>query len=415
MKTRIKLLILALLSALITTGCVSTLAGYTYYEITGKPINSENSINKALKSLGSSYDENVQNSDEDMISIEQAIENARPKYFTLVAAGDILFHTPQVRAATRQNGSYNFIPCFSELPAIVEKGVSIACYETTVTNGKATGYPMFKTPAASLDGVKFAGFDILTLANNHSLDGGIDGLIRTHNAVKDRGMIPLGTYLDEDTKPVIINIKGRDIAFLNYTYAINGMDSVLGNKQYMVNRINEKKILEDIAYAKKHAKGVIAMMHWGTEYRTTPNSEQKRLAKVMADNGVDIILGSHPHVIEPDCFIETKGHKTYCIFSMGNFVSNQRREYFKGRPTSEDGMMVELKVKFRDDDRIEVEEVTHHPIWVKKTQNPLSYKIIPIDRALEGLVKGITEYDKKMLRESKERTMKIMNTKVTFE
>ncbi len=414
MKKKLHFLTLVIIIALMTSGCESTTANYVYKSITGNDTcPTLTLIEKTAENLG--FQTKDKTKSEDIISLEEAIENAKPKGFTLIAAGDILFHTPQVKAATKKDGHYDFKPCFSELPPIVEKGVSIACYETTVTKGKATGYPMFKTPAASLDGVRFAGFDLLTLANNHSADGGIDGLIRTYNAVKERGMIPLGTYLDNDTRPVIININGRDIAFLNYTYAINGMDSVLGNKQYMVNRINEKKILEDIAYAKERTQGIIAMMHWGTEYRTTPNREQKRLAKLMAEKGVDIILGSHPHVIEPDCFIETEGHKTYCIFSMGNFLSNQRREYFEGRATSEDGMMVELKVKFRDDNRIEVEEVTHHPIWVKKTQNPLSYKIIPINRALEGLVNGITESDKKQLQQSKDRTMKIMNQEVKFD
>ncbi len=333
--------------------------------------------------------------------------------FTLIAAGDILFHTPQLAAANK-NGKYNFKENFTEIIPITKKGVSIVNFETSITNSGFMGYPTFRTPVAAVDAIKYAGFNIVTLAHNHSLDGGVDGLIRTKKEVEKRGIKTVGTFLDKNTLPTLVDIKGKKVAIINYTYSLNGLKSLLGNKQYMVNRIDKEKILNDIKYAKKYAKGIIAVMHWGTEYKKSPDNYQLEYSKFLAENGVDIILGTHPHAVEPAGFIEVNGHKTFCIFSMGNFLSNQRREHMGGMRRGEDGVMVELKVKFKENNRIEAESVKYYPTWVKKTYTPLKYTILPIDRALEGKIKGVSENDKVLLKESKQRTMNILGKEYKF-
>ncbi len=335
--------------------------------------------------------------------------------FTLYAVGDIMFHTSQLNAAKR-TGTYDFTEVFAELNPIIDKGISIANFETTVGDKKFSGYPRFRVPSCALTAIKKAGFDILALANNHSADGGLDGVIRTKKAVKNEKMIPIGTFTDEDksTNPKIVKINGERVALLNYTYGLNGLDGLLKNKRHFVNKLDKAKILSDIQYAKERAKGIIAVVHWGTEYRTSPSQNQLMWANFLAENGVDIILGSHPHVIEPAGFIEKNGHRTYCIFSMGNFVSNQRRAVMKGSPLGEDGVIVELKVKF-DEERLRVDDVKYHTTWVNKTRNPLKFVILPIDRALAGEIAGITAHDKKMLEQSKQRTMKILANEYKFQ
>lgn len=322
---------------------------------------------------------------------------------TLLSVGDVMFHSPQLDAARQPDGSYTFMDSFRYLRPILEKGYAIANFESTIAEKGFMGYPAFKTPASSMNALRFAGFEMLALANNHTLDGGVPGIIRTNTTAKNFGFDVVGTYLDENTEPKIVNINGRDIAFLNYTYGLNGLDRYIEGKEYMVNRIQEEKILKDIKYAKENAKGTVVIVHWGTEYKRTPDDYQKKWAKFFVEHGVDIILGSHPHVIEPAEFIEHEGHKTYCIYSQGNFISNQRREYMGGSPYGEDGVIVELKIKSKDD-RIYVSDVDYHPTWVHRGKDPLSFTIYPCEMVLNGEIE-VDEFIKNRVKESVERTM----------
>lgn len=323
---------------------------------------------------------------------------------TILSVGDVMFHSPQLDAAKQADGSYTFMDNFRFLRDILNKGYAIANFESTIADKNFMGYPSFRTPASSMHALRFAGFDMLALANNHSLDGGVPGIVRTNETAHAYGFDVVGTYTDpEKTEPKIVNINGRDIAFLNYTYGLNGLDRYIEGKEYMVNLIKEDKILKDIDYAKKHAQGIVVIIHWGTEYRRTADDHQKRWAKFLADNGVDIILGSHPHVIEPVEIIESNGHKTYCIYSQGNFISNQRREFMKGSPYGEDGVIVELTIK-SNGDRIYVENAKYHPTWVDRGKNPLSFTIYPCEAVLNGEIKA-SDFIKSRCQESVTRTM----------
>lgn len=326
--------------------------------------------------------------------------------FKLYVCGDIMFHSPQIPAALK-NGQYDFYDSFKYLKDIISDGVTIGNFESTIRDDGFMGYPLFRTPRIAIKNLKDVGFDILALANNHALDGQKEGVVMTKEEVLNQGLTAIGTYFkDEETLPVIKEIDGRKIAFLNYTYGVNGLDGWLGNDQHMVNRLNEEKILNDINYAKENAEGTIVMVHWGTEYKIgEPDKSQEKWLNFFHQNGVDVVLGSHPHVIERDGFLEKDGHKMYYIYSLGNFLSNQRREYMD-QPYGEDGVILELKIKPYDEKRVEVKDVIYHPTWVKRSKNPVRYEIIPVQSEIDGL----TDLDKNRLEESKNRTLSILKT-----
>ncbi|MDD7732017.1 MAG: CapA family protein [Ezakiella sp.] len=328
--------------------------------------------------------------------------------FKLYVAGDIMFHSPQLDAA-KKDGAYDFLDSFKYIGGVIEDGLSIANFETTIAESGFMGYPLFRTPKIAVKNLKDVGFDILALANNHSLDGKKDGIRRTKEAVLENEITPLGTYFsDEKNDPIILDVEGRKIAFLNYTYGLNGLDGWLEGETNLINVLDEEKVLHDINYAKENANGIIVMVHWGTEYIINGNDKmQEKWLNFFAENGVDIVLGSHPHVIEPDGFIEKDGHRMYYIFSLGNFLSNQRREYMD-QPYGEDGVILEMNIKPYDDKRIYAADVFYHPTWVKRTKTPLKYEIVPVYEGLSGSLDGINEADKAKLAESKDRTLSIL-------
>lgn len=347
-------------------------------------------------------------------SNSEAIENEIKKVIsnedyqaTLMVAGDIMFHSPQLDAARQTDGTYSFMNTFRYLRPLLSKGYALANFESTIAEANFSGYPAFRTPHNAMNAIKFVGFDMVALANNHSLDGGLAGVVRTIETADFYQLAHVGTYKDpESNLPTIVNIEGRDIAFLNYTYGLNGLDRYIEGKEYMINTLNEDKVLKDIAYAKENAQGTIVIVHWGTEYRRTADDYQKYWAKFFAENGVDIILGSHPHVIEPAEFIDHEGFQTYCIYSMGNFLSNQRREYMGGSPYGEDGVIVELQIKAAGD-RVYADTVTYHPTWVHRINKPLSFTIYPCEAGLNGEIKGVDDFIRGRLQESYDRTMEI--------
>lgn len=363
--------------------------------------------NSSSKSSEDEKEKEILNANSEAIEKKIKNEIANEDYqATLMVAGDIMFHSPQLDAARQTDGTYSFMNTFRYLRPLLSKGYALANFESTIADANFSGYPAFRTPHNAMNAVKFVGFDLVALANNHALDGGMQGVIRTIETADFYQLAHVGTYKDENTDPTIVEIEGRKIAFLNYTYGLNGLDRYIEGKEYMVNTLNEDKVLKDIAYAKENAQGTIVIVHWGTEYRRTADDYQKYWAKFFAENGVDIILGSHPHVIEPAEFIDHEGFQTYCIYSMGNFLSNQRREYMGGSPYGEDGVIVELQIKATGD-RIYADTVTYHPTWVHRINKPLSFTIYPCEAGLNGEIDGVDDFIKGRLQESYDRTMEI--------
>lgn len=317
------------------------------------------------------------------------------------ATGDIMFHPSQLDGAYNSStGTYDFHNSFKAVKDIFQAAdIAIANFEGTTAGNDVyayQGYPLFNAPDEVLDAIKDAGFDVLSTVNNHCLDTRKAGVIRTVQEIKKRGMDPIGTYVEKpETRVLIKDVKGIKIAFLAYTEMVNGLESTMSSEDLdaMVNIINKTKILEDIAYAKsKNADIIIACMHWGDEYARVQASRQEELADMLFTEGVDIILGSHPHVIQPAQRLEYNGKTKFVAYSMGNFLSNQRVEtlvpYGMTEEVSkytEDGVIVDIDIeKNGETGEVSIKNISYIPLWV--------YKGTTADGGTEHVVYPIMEY-----------------------
>lgn len=262
---------------------------------------------------------------------------------TLLFVGDLMQHDAQIKAARTPQG-YDYSDCFKHLKeAISQADLAIGNLEVTLAGKPYRGYPSFSAPDEYLQAIKEAGFDILLTANNHCLDRRKKGLERTILLLDSLGISHAGTYRTPEARaeryPLLVEVKGLRIAFLNYTYDTNGLEPSAPN---VVNYIHKEEIRQDILKARRmHPDVIIACMHWGLEYHLRPNKAERELADWLLAQGVDHIIGSHPHVPQP---IEVKKsahshHKHAVVYSLGNFISNMSKLHTDG------GVMVKLEIK----------------------------------------------------------------------
>lgn len=349
---------------------------------------------------------------------EEVIEN-KIVTSTILATGDIMFHMPQVRAAYEANNkTYDFTDVFKYVKRHIESAdLSISNFETVTAGSEIgfSGFPNFNSPEATLIAIKDAGFQVLTTANNHCLDQGKKGLINTIDAIGEQDMKNIGTYKEPDTPILIEEINEIKLALLSYTYGFNGMEYTLTEEEqgYMVNKIDEDKIKTDIESAKVlGADMVVVFIHWGNEYQGEPSEEQIELGRKMVEWGANIIFGSHPHVIQKTEIINHDGKDNFIIYSMGNFLSNQRKEIMNNKYT-EDGIMVKVEIEkdFSKGETI-IKDIKYIPTWVRryKDNNRLKYEIIPIEDFLEdeGLQVRLKKNETIRIKESFHDTMRWM-------
>ena len=317
------------------------------------------------------------------------------------ATGDIMFHPSQIDGAyDSSTGTYDFYNSFKAVKSIFQEAdLAIANFEGTTAGNDVyayQGYPLFNAPDEVLDAIKDAGFDVLSTANNHSLDTRKAGVIRTIEQIKKRGMDSIGTYVKKPENRVLIKeVKGIKLAILSYTEMVNGLDSLLSPEDLdsMINIINETKLKEDIAYAKKqNADVIIAYLHWGNEYAREQTQAQEDLADMLFKEGADIILGSHPHVIQPTKTLKYEGKTKFVAFSMGNFLSNQRVEtlvpYGMTESISrytEDGVIIDIEIEKKGETgEVSIKNIDYIPLWV--------YKGTTEDGGTEHIVIPIMDY-----------------------
>lgn len=334
--------------------------------------------------------------DESPNSDEEAVEEKvvfQPSYtdIDILAVGDIMFHMPQVKSANIGEGRYDFKSSFEHVKKYIEEAdLSLANYETvTISDKNHSGFPRFNSPKETLEALQYAGFDILSTANNHSLDQGKAGILSTLEAIKAYGMEPVGTNMDKDSEPLIVDIKGIKIGLLSYTYGLNGLDSLLTSEElsYMINLIDEERIQEEIEGLENNGVDlIISYIHWGHEYHREPSQEQMDLGRKMVEWGVNIVFGSHPHVVQKSELVHHNGKDNLIVYSMGNFLSNQR-EITMGNSYTEDGVMVKVKVeKDLALNETVIKEIEYIPTWVHRYSEGgnYSYEIIPSGEALAG-------------------------------
>jgi len=299
---------------------------------------------------------------------------------TIAFAGDLLMHLPLTNAAKTDSGAYDFGPLFTHVaPYLAGADFAVANLETRLA-GEArgySGYPCFNSPASLAPALREAGVDLLGTANNHSLDKGYSGLAATLANLDQAGLLHTGTYRSSaaQAQPCIVNIQGLNLALLNYTYGTNGI-SVPRDHQYCVNVIDQEHMIAEAAAAyQAGADYVIAFLHFGTEYQRQPNESQRQLAHALLDNGIDAVIGAHPHVVQPCEWYEPAngGPARPIAYSLGNFASNQRSRY------RDSGIVLYLTLRFTAG-RVEDVAMSYLPVYVRKytAGGRLQYRVLPV-------------------------------------
>lgn len=333
---------------------------------------------------------------------------------TVINTGDVILHDRIFKDANETNGVYDFSDFFK----VADKRFKAADYavanlEVTLagpTEGKPyhgySGYPAFNSPDCLLDTLKNAGFTMLLTANNHSYDTRMAGLTRTVSKVKEYGFDFIGTKETEaDHTFIVKDINGIKIGMTCFTYetksAADGRKTLNGNvlaseAQNLINSFDYDEInkfytiAEDIIknMKKDGADAVVFYMHWGEEYQRTPNTWQKSIAQKLCNMGVDVIVGGHPHVLQPVSLLHAEGSDktTVCAYSLGNAISNQRRELLKTLcPTghSEDGAIFTYTFTKTPDGATTLTAVDLVPTWLYKytVSGKYRYTMYPIDNA----------------------------------
>jgi len=243
--------------------------------------------------------------------------------------GDIMGHKPQINAAfDAKTKSYNYENVFSEVCPIISKvDVAVANLEVTLPGSRYSGYPNFRSPDALAVAARDYGIDVLVTANNHSCDSGKKGILRTIKVLDSLEIKHTGTFKDSLARAtqnlLVFNQNNIKVGLLNYTYGTNGIPIPKGVK---VNLIDTLQINADIKQAKKQQLDkLLVMLHWGNEYQSLASKKQKKLAHYLFNKGVDIIIGSHPHVLQPMVYEKdsVSGKEKLIAYSLGNYVSNQ--------------------------------------------------------------------------------------------
>ena len=342
---------------------------------------------------------------------------------TILSIGDLLMHGQLITDAQQADGSYDFNYIFPYItPYVTAADYAAANLEVTLAGPSRPyqGYPMFNCPDAIVDAAKNAGFDMLLTANNHMYDSGEDGFLRTVRTIREKGLTVLGTREEaEEPAYTVQDINGIKVGMVCYTYEQRPenyrSDRVYLNKNILsatcsalVNSFVGTEldpfyteiggILEQMR--NDGAEATVMFIHWGVEYQLTQNAEQQQIAQKLCDLGFDVIVGGHPHVVQPVELLESTvdpEHRTVCLYSMGNAVSNQRQGELTSITTAhtEDGAMFSMTFSKYSDGTVYLEDVALIPTWVRaidangntvvrRSGTIRRYEILPLDDSLRS-------------------------------
>lgn len=372
--------------------------------------------------LNNGIDETEENSD----SVNEEVQ-----YVDIISLGNLIIHQSQIDGAKQEN-SYDFSPSFQYIKKmILDSDISMGILEGALAGCEPSGYPFFNSPDEVVDALKDTGIDIINYANNHIYDYEDVGLQRTIDVTKEKGLDVLGVKSTEEEKNYLVKeVNGIKIGFLAYVFEtsmINGHKTINSNilSTYSENLINTfnyndlesfyKKIENEISAMKSEGvEFIITSMHWGEEYNTYIEASQNEIAKRLNKLGVDIILGGHPHVIQPyEIMRNESGHSTFVIYSQGNSLSNQSEQEI-GVAESEDGIMIKFTLE-KKDGNVSLKEYKIIPTWVykeEKVNGTYYHKIIPVEEALADPKKyGISSDVYERVKTSLNRTKGILGIK----
>ncbi|MCA1053842.1 CapA family protein [Rossellomorea aquimaris] len=310
----------------------------------------------------------------------------------IAAIGDILIHNTVYNDA-KTGQTYDFSPMFAPVKEMLSEPDFLIANQESTPGGTEIGlssYPLFNSPKEIVKELQDAGVDAVTTANNHSLDQGVEGLMSAIDYYEKIAMPYVGAFKSPEDQEKIrtFNVNGIKFALLSYTYGTNGIPVPEG-KEYLVNLLDEKKMIAEIKKARQMDIDMVIMsLHWGNEYQRFPTEEQQRLAKVLTESGADIIFGHHPHVLQPlQTYKTSDGREAVVVYSLGNFLSGQKDDY------KDIGGMAEIQVLL---DRspagsvITYPSITFHPTYVGE-RNYKNYRIYPLDFAQKNGMITYTE------------------------
>lgn len=358
MKHFIKLILLAVIS----------------YNCTAKPIKKENP---------------KLSSDSIVLNIKDSLL-VKKDSLTLLFIGDIMGHDAQIKAAySAKDKAYEYDSVFAPVKHIIERAdISIANLEVTLAGKPYKGYPAFSSPDELLFACKRAGMDVLMTSNNHTCDRGKRGIVRTITMLDSLNLKHTGSFINKEAREkdnlLIIEKNNIKLGFLNYTYGTNGIKIPM---PCMVNLIDTLQMRNDIQGSKTMSLDkLIVMIHWGLEYSSHPSKEQVSIANFLFKQGVDIIIGSHPHVLQRMEFHEKDLKQKLVVYSLGNFVSNQRTRKRDG------GAMVEIKLS-KENGVCSISDKSYHLTWVNKPikDNKRQFEIIPCKEYEKSAYKNISK------------------------
>lgn len=307
---------------------------------------------------------------------EPVVSNA-----SVAGIGDVLLHSSIYRDA--ENGdTYHFDDMFAAVKPYLEKADITIANQESMIGGKELGlstYPQFNSPFEIGDTLQRSGVDIVSIANNHTLDRGEKAIMNALNHWDEIGMPYVGAYRNEDDRATIRTLErnGISFSFLAYTYGTNGIPVPKG-KPYLVNLIDKEKIEADIHEAKELSDVVVVSLHFGNEYERMPNENQKELTQFIANAGAHIIFGHHPHVLQPVDFVQSKeGHETFVAYSLGNFLAAQEAKHDHYRRIGGILQVEVEKVEFDGEAMVRVHSPSFLPTYIH-FQNWKNYRILPM-------------------------------------
>ncbi len=352
------------------------------------------------------------------VEMRKEIEQAESVDSTLTATicivGDLMCHSTQFNYAKVDADSFDFTGVFKEVKSyLADADLTIGNLETVIAgeNKGYSGYPYFNAPDDFVYALKDAGFDLLITANNHALDQGWEGVKRTIDVINENKIHRTGTFTSQKDQDSIriFQINSIKIAILAYSENTNGVFIPKG-KNFIINLIDEEKVKQDIIQAKnKNVDLILVHLHYGSEYNREPSDYQKDVVQKIIEAGADIIIGGHPHVIQPFDFFKTNDSKIdsgFVAYSLGNFISNQRWRY------SDAGVILNIQIsKNILNDSVFISEVNYLPTWVFKgnTEKGREYIILPSQSEYsDSIYTYLTSNDEKLMKEAFEDTKEIV-------
>ena len=362
--------------------------------------------------------ETVQSTEENVQSSENSGRDETEEVVSLVMVGDLLIHKSVYESGVQEDGTLNYSHLFKNIESDVKAADIAVINNEVVYGGDDKGfrdYPEFNAPTAVGDAVSEAGFDVVLHASNHVLDQGTDGIENCLKFWKESHpeVAVLGIHgsdgISGSDDIFIYEKSGIKIAMLNYTYGLNGK-SLPEDKSYMIDLMDENstdKVREDIRKAKAEADAVIVFPHWGTEYSLEVDESEKEWAQLFADEGVMLVIGSHPHVIEPIEWIEGKdGNKMLCYYSVGNYISSQTQA------EAMLGIMAEVKIRKNSDGKVEIADYGYEALVTHISAEPGGFTTYKLSDYTENLAEEniICRYDDRFsiefLKELKDNTFR---------